>query len=760
MAKTPPKRSPKPKKSPKQRQHPAGQMPSREDILEALANELSLKGKRDLARVFGVRGDMRVPFKKLLKDMQDEGLIAGAGKTVRRAAELPSVTVLDIPTEADPDALIAFPASWNEEEDGERPLVVVEAQRNARIVPGPGDRILARISRENTTPMRYTAKPMKILDKPRRAHIGIMRMDDDGARLIPVDRKQKEMRIPQGDLGDAKDGDLVEVDVKLSGRLMLPRARVTNVIGNPHSEGAISLIALHNLDIPYRFPAAVLKASEAVKEVSQKGREDWRHMPFVTIDPATAKDHDDAVYAHADDDAKNPDGHIVYVAIADVAAYVTPGSDLDKEAYVRGNSVYFPDRVVPMLPERISNDLCSLREGENRPALGLRMVFNANGRKQDHTFHRVIIRSAAKLAYEQAQAAIDGKTDDKTGPLLDGVLKPLWAAYNAMLSARVQRAPLDLDLPERRIELNPDGTVAGITVPERLTAHRLIEEMMIAANVAAAETLEQQATPLLYRVHDVPGREKLIALREFLQSLQMNFSKSDAIRPNHFNEVLRKAKKTDKSEQVSTMVLRSQAQAEYSAENFGHFGLNLDRYAHFTSPIRRYADLIVHRALIASLKLGKDGLRPETYAALPGIAQHISTTERRAMVAERETNDRLLAEYMSAKIGAQFDGRLSGVTKSGLFVRLTDTGADGFIPASTLGTDYYRYVEEQQAMIGERTGERFRLGDDVKVRLLEAAPLAGALRFELLSEGERVTPLRKGGSRAKPKPHRGKRRKR
>lgn len=760
MAKTPPKKRPKTNSSKTPRQHPAGQMPTREDILEALANEPGLKGKRDLARVFGVRGDMRVPFKALLKEMEDEGLVARKGKSVRRAAELPSVTVLDIPTEADPDALIAFPASWNEEEDGDRPLVVIEAQRNARVVPGPGDRILARISRDDAMPPRYTARTMKILDKPRRGQIGIVRMDNEGARLIPVDRKQKEMRIPVGDLGDAKDGDLVEVDVKLSGRMMLPRARVTNVIGNPHSEGAISLIALHNLEIPYHFPASVLAESEAVKEVGIKGREDWRDMPFVTIDPATAKDHDDAVYAHADDDVKNPDGHVVYVAIADVAAYITPGSVLDKEAYMRGNSVYFPDRVVPMLPERISNDLCSLREGENRPALGLRMVFDANGHKKNHSFHRVIIRSAAKLAYEQAQAAINGKPDDKSGPLLEKVLKPLWAAYSAMTTARDKRAPLALDLPERRIELNPDGTVARVTVPERLDAHKLIEEMMIAANVAAAETLEQQAMPLLYRVHDVPGREKLIALREFLSSMKMSFSKSDAVRPSHFNEVLRKAKDTDSSEQVSSMVLRSQAQAVYSAENFGHFGLNLDRYAHFTSPIRRYADLIVHRALIAALKLGKDGLKPETYAALPSIAQHISDTERRAMVAERETNDRLLAEFMSAKIGAQFDGRISGVTKSGLFVRLADTGADGFIPASTLGQDYYRYVEEQQAMIGERTGERFRLGDTVKVRLLEAAPLAGALRFELLSEGDRVTPLRRGGPRNKPKPHRGKRRKR
>lgn len=742
------------------RQHPAGVMPSREDILEALANEPGLKGKRDLARVFGVRGDMRAPFKALLREMEDESLIARSGKTLRRAAELPSVTVLDIPTEADPEALIAFPASWNEAEDGERPLVNVETPRNARVAPGPGDRILARISRSDDIPPRYTAKPMKVLDKPRRSHIGIVRMDEDGARLIPVSRKQKEMRIPLGDLGDAKDGDLVEVEVKLSGRLMLPRARVTAVIGNPNTEGAVSMIALHNLEIPYRFPASVIAESEAVKQAGLRGREDWRQIPFITIDPATAKDHDDAVYAQADTDPKNPGGHIVHVAIADVAAYVKPGSALDKEAYLRGNSVYFPDRVVPMLPERISNNLCSLIEGENRPSMAVSMIFDADGRKKSHSFHRVTIRSAAKLAYEQAQAAIDGKPDDKAGPLLEPVLKPLWAAYRAMASARDNRGPLNLDLPERRIELAKDGTVARVYVPDRLEAHRLIEEMMIAANVCAAETLEQRNTPLLYRVHDVPGREKLIALREFLSSLNMSFSKSDAIRPSHFNQVLKKAQDADKSQQVSEMVLRSQAQAEYSAENFGHFGLNLDRYAHFTSPIRRYADLIVHRALITAMGLGKDGQRPEDADALPAIGQHISTTERRAMAAERETNDRLLAQYMSAHIGAHFDGRISGVVKSGLFVRLAELGADGFIPASTLGSDYYRYVEEQQAMIGERTGERFRLGDSVNVRLLEAAPMAGALRFELLSEGERVKPPGRRDGKRQPTFRRFKRKKR
>ena len=727
------------------RAYQVGTLPSREAILDAMTHYPELDGKRDLARHFGIKGDMRTPFKLLLKELEGEGILSRSRKQIRRTSTLPAVTVLDIPSEADPEDLYAFPVQWNPEE-GPPPRVAVLS--TARVAPAPGDRILARIDAgDDEFVPRYTAKPMKVLDKPRRGQIGIVRLDDDGARLVPVDRKSREMRIERGDLGAARDGDLVEVEVKLSGRLMIPRGKVTNVIGNPRTEGAVSMIAIHNLEIPYRFPASVEAEAQAAPEASLTGREDWRHIPLVTIDPADAKDHDDAVYAEPDSDPANPGGHIVYVAIADVAAYVRTGSALDREAFTRGNSVYFPDRVVPMLPERISNDLCSLREGENRPSMAVRMVFDANGRKKSHSFHRVLFRSAAKLNYQQAQAAIDGKPDDKTGPILDTILKPLWAAYAVMAKARDKRGPLDLDLPERKIILDKAGMVADVRVPERLDAHRLIEEMMIAANVAAAETLEKHRTPLLYRVHDTPSQEKLVALRDFLASLSLPAPKQDAVRPVDFNRILDKARADGKIQQVSEIVLRTQAQAEYAADNYGHFGLNLDRYAHFTSPIRRYADLIVHRALITALKLGDDGLGEGEIHRLPAIAEHISATERRAMLAERETVDRLLAQFLADRVGAQFDGRIAGVTRSGLFIRLKDTGADGFVPAHSIGEDYYRFVEEAQAMVGDHTGETFRIGDDVRVRLLEVAPVAGALRFELLSEGSRGDPsprLRKG----------------
>ncbi|MDR3474613.1 MAG: ribonuclease R [Devosia sp.] len=729
--------SPKTKSAPRHRAFVTGTLPTREDVLAAMAEDPGLDGKRDLAKRFGIKGDMRTPFKVLLKQMEAEGFLTRSRKAIRRTATLPAVTVLDIPADADPENLHAFPANWNEEE-GERPRVTIITPPRARVVAGPGDRILARIEAGDGALPVYTAQAMKILDKPRRGQIGVVRLDADGAVLEPVDRKQREMRIERGDLGEAKEGDLVEVEVRVTGRLMIPKARVIAVIGNPKTERAVSLIAIHNLDIPYRFPAGVLREAEEAGETSLKGREDWRQIPLITIDPADAKDHDDAVYAEPDTDPKNAGGFIVHVAIADVAAYVRPGTALDREAYLRGNSVYFPDRVVPMLPERISNDLCSLKPGVNRPALAVRLVIGADGRKKSHSFHRVMFRSAAKLSYLEAQAAMDGEANATTGPILDTILKPLWAAYRIMATARDRRGPLDLDLPERKILLDDQGLVENVHVPPRLEAHRLIEEMMIAANVAAAETLEKVRTPLIYRTHDTPSREKLTALREFLSTLDLPFANTEAVRPADFNRILAKARTDGKIQQVSEMVLRSQAQAEYSADNYGHFGLNLDRYAHFTSPIRRYADLIVHRALITGLGLGKDGLSEGEAEKLTPIAQHISSTERRAMIAERETVDRLLAQFLAGKIGASFEGKISGVTRSGLFVRLSETGADGFIPASTIGHDYYQYIEEQQAMIGQATGERFRLGDPVTVKLVEAAPVAGALRFELLSEGPRV----------------------
>jgi ribonuclease R len=718
-------------------------LPSRDDLVAFIRSHKGKAGVREIARAFGLKNADRATLKGMLRNLGDEGVIETRRKKLHHAGVLPAVVVADI-THRDSDGeLIAVPTEWDTDAHGEAPRIRIHIPRKARPaeVPGVGDRALLRTeeSGEPGEAIRHTGRVIKLLDRAKQRQLGVFRkLPGGGGRIEPVDKKQlgRELSIPPGATADAADGDLVTVELTRHGRFGLATAQVKERLGSLKSERAASFIAIHAHEIPHVFRREALAEAEAAKPAGLAGREDFRQIPLVTIDPADAKDHDDAVHALADTDPANAGGFIVTVAIADVAHYVTPGSALDREALVRGNSVYFPDQVVPMLPERISNDLCSLRPKEDRAALAVRMVIGSDGRKRGHTFQRVLMRSAAKLSYRQAQDAADGRPDDTTGPLVATVIEPLYAAYHAIKLARAERQPLDLDLPERKIVLKPDGTVDRVIIPPRLDSHRLIEEFMILANVAAAETLERAHTPLVYRVHDEPSPEKIEALREFLATLDIKLAKGQVMRGADFNKILARVRGSENETLVNEVVLRSQAQAEYSAENYGHFGLNLRRYAHFTSPIRRYADLIVHRALIRALKLGDDGLPASVdVKTLNEIAARISAAERRAMKAERETVDRLIANFLADKVGATFAGRISGVTRAGLFVKLDETGADGFIPARTIGEDYYRYHEARHALIGDHTGESYRLGDHVTVKLVEAAPVAGALRFELLSEG-------------------------
>ena len=636
-------------------------------------------GTREIAREFGLKNADRAELKRILRELADEGAIEKRGKKINEPAALPATLMADITGRDSDGELIATPAEWDEVESGEPPKIRIHVPRRPQpgTAPGVGDRALLRIEkleerdRDGTV---YRGRVIKVIDHARTRVLGIFRRTPDGGgRLIPVDKKQagRELNIAKADTGGAEDGDLVSVDLVRSRGFGLASGKVKERLGSLSSEKAVSLIAIHAHEIPQAFSPAALREAEEAKPATLKGREDWREVPLVTIDPPDAKDHDDAVHAEPDPDPNNKGGYIVDVAIADVAFYVRPGSALDRDALTRGNSVYFPDRVVPMLPERISNDLCSLVPGEPRGALAVRMVIGNDGRKRSHSFHRILMRSAAKLNYAQAQAAIDGRPDDTTGPLLDPILKPLYDAYAVVKRARDERDPLDLDIPERKILLKPDGTVDRVIVPERLDAHKLIEEFMILANVAAAEMLEKKSLPLIYRVHDEPTLEKVHALQEFLKTLDLPFAKSGALRPSLFNRVLAQVKGHDFEPLVNEVVLRSQAQAEYAAENYGHFGLNLRRYAHFTSPIRRYADLVVHRALIRGLGLGEGALpETETVETLTEVAAQISLTERRAMKAERETADRLIAHFLADRIGATFQGRISGVTRAGLFVKL------------------------------------------------------------------------------------------
>ncbi len=728
-----------------------GELPTRKQVLEFIKGSEQKVGKREIARAFGIGGGGRIALKRLLAEMAHDGSLSGNRREMRPKGGLPPVAVLDITGRDREGDLYGIPIVW-EEPDEERPRVLLvdgkpKGAHEAEV--GIGDRVLARITTLETADVagyRFEAHVLKRLPKEKRRLLGIFRADTTrekargtfvkagGGTIEPIDRKElRSWRIAPGDEASAKDGDLVRFDLAAKGRTHSPQARILESLGNPDDQRQISLIAVHAYGIPDDFPEGVIAETQALTQAQLGSRTDLRQVPLLTIDPVDARDHDDAVFAEDDPDPANPGGFRVLVAIADVAHYVRPGSRLDREAQLRGNSVYFPDRVVPMLPERISNDLCSLRELEDRPCLAVRMTFDRDGEKRGHSFMRAMMRSAAKLSYQEAQAAIDGAPTEKCLPLMETALRPLWRAYAALSKARDAREPLDLDLPERKIKLDKDGRVADVLIPERLAAHRLIEEFMIQANVAAAETLEQKKGAVVYRVHDAPSQEKLKALREFLETIDLKLPPAGDLRPGAFNKILAKAKEMPVPELVNEVVLRSQAQAIYDTGNIGHFGLNLRRYAHFTSPIRRYADLLVHRGLIAALGAGDDGMPDDARSGLKPIAQQISEAERRAMMAERETIDRLIAAHLADRVGAKFAARIGGVTRSGLFVRLKDTGADGFVPISSLGDEYFQHVEAAHALVGARSGGAYRLGDAVEVRLVEAIPSAGALRFEMIT---------------------------
>lgn len=743
------KRTPKPKRA-------DDTLPTREQILEFVESSPTIVGKREIGKAFGISGAQRIGLKRILKELTNEGLLKKSDrKSLTPTDGMPPISVLDI-TKRDQDGeLLGTPVNW--EGKGDPPIVVImpagERERSSPV--GIGDRVLAhttKASSDGPADYPYEGRIIRRIGKGADTVLGIFRKDPAGGRIIPVDKKNRnEFEVTRPHVGDAKDGDLVLAETLAGPRYGPKRAKVKESYGKGDEQRSISLIAIHAHGIPDKFPENVIVAAETAELVQMgKGRDDLRDLPLITIDPPDARDHDDAVAAQADDDPANEGGWVVYVAIADVSHYVQSGNLLDKEAVKRGNSVYFPDRVVPMLPERISNDLCSLREGVERPCLAVRMVFDRDGQKKSHRFIRGLMRSAASLSYADAQSAFEGNPDPRIKHLQKNVIEPLWAAYQAMAKARDKRSPLALDLPEHKIIVNrKTGCIDDIKIAQKFESMRVIEECMIQANVCAAETLEEKRSPLIYRIHDTPSREKLMALGEFLATLDIKLAKGAVMRPEHFNRILARVKDSENSQMVSDVVLRSQAQAIYSPDNLGHFGLNLRRYAHFTSPIRRYADLIVHRALIGALGLGDDGLSRDDIKSLAQTAEHISQTERRAMVAERDSNDRYIASYMEKQVGAEFNGRISGVTRFGLFVRLTDTGADGLVPISSLNNDFYHHDEEGHALIGDRTGIRFRIGDPVSVRLEEAVPVTGGMKFTIVEGGTVVKGAKRGRNTGK-----------
>ena len=745
-------------------------LPSKEEILAFIRDSKVQVGKREIARAFNIQGPAKIALKALLKNLKQDGEVEpGEKRRVGHANALPPVDVIDI-THTDRDGdLFAKPTKWDSTAP---PPVILVIQPKARkfakgkykpLTVGVGDRVLAKIfpAGDDT----YEARPIKKMAEAPTRLLGVYDPDGDIGRLRPVDKKYRhEVVIARSDIGPALPGDLVSVEVFDVPRYGPQRARVIERLGPMSASKNLSLIAIHAQGIPHQFSDEAVAQAANAKGATLGDRVDLRQIPLVTIDGEDARDFDDAVFAEPDTDSANPDGWHLLVAIADVAWYVRAGDALDRDAYVRGNSVYFPDRVVPMLPEELSNGWCSLKPHEDRPVLAAHMWINAQGKLLRHKIIRGLMRSEARLTYTQVQAARDGTPDAITAPLMERVINPLYGAYAALEEARSKRGTLELDLIERKIIVDREGKILGVEPRARYDSHKLIEEFMIAANVAAAETLSTSAYPAVYRVHDKPDPERIDGLREALQTLDLKFPNAGEARAADFNRVLAQVRGGPHVHMVNTLVLRTQAQAVYSPENIGHFGLALKKYVHFTSPIRRYSDLLVHRALIAAQKLGDGGWNPKQDPDLVDMCEYISMTERRAALAERQTVDRFTAAYLADRTGAVFRGRISGVSRFGLFVNLDETGADGILPMRNLPQDFYDLDERAHCVVGRRHGLQLRVGDVVDVKLLETDEVTGGIVFEYSGRAEsgvrgdaafkREAPRQKQSRTPKNRPHR------
>ena len=696
--------------------------PTREQIADFVRDSPREVGFREIARAFGITGRERETLKSVVRELERDQLIDSPRH--RRRGErsgLPPVGVLDVIGVDDDGDVLARPQSWPEDRPPPRIYLVPSNRRSP--APAPGDRVLARLSKLDDG--TYEARIMRRLERSERDVVGIFALVAGHGRVQPTNRRIKtEFTVARSDSANAQPGDLVRAETLPGRRHGMPQARITERIGPVGGPGYASMIAVAENEIPTSFTPAALDLARRASAAPLDDRADLRDVPLVTIDGEDARDFDDAVWAEPD--AENQGGWHLMVAIADVAWYVRPGDALDQIARERGNSVYFPDRVVPMLPEELSNGWCSLNPGEDRPCLVADLWIDPDGRLVRHRFVRAMMRSAARLTYEQVQRVLDGAGDAAASR---DIIAPLDGAYRALNAARAARGTLDLDLPERQISFASDGSVAGIGLRQALDSHRLIEEFMIAANVAAAETLGMPNRGGLFRVHDTPAPEKVDELREILATFDIRIAKGQVIRPRLFRGIVERVRGTALAPIVQNAVLRSQAKAVYSPRDTGHFGLALRNYAHFTSPIRRYADLEVHRALIAALDLGAGGATGIDEAALETIAEHISMTERRAARAERDAADRLCAEYLSDRLDAEFDARIVDAIRSAIFVRLDETGAEGLLPLSHAGDERFRFDPARRGFVGTRSREWLRPGDQIRVRLIEADRMTGGLVF-------------------------------
>jgi ribonuclease R len=742
------------------------ELPTRKQILDFIATSEQPAGKREIARAFNIRGDAKIALKKLLNDMADEGLVeSGRGRAFNKMGGIPRVTVLRIVESDDSGHVFGTPEHWEADTPAPK-LRVIEKERRGAL--GIGDRVLARTEERGE---KFVAHPLKKLAKSQELVLGVLRQEGTRFWLTPVDKKERR-ELPVGDVADGEAGDLVLCEV--SGRGPRATARVDAVLGDPFAPKSFSLIAIHKYELPHEFSDAAIAEAKRVAKFPLGPREDLTHLPIVAIDPADARDHDDAIWAARDEDEDNKGGWKAIVAIADVSFYVRPDSALDKAARARGNSVYFPDRVVPMLPEDLSADICSLKQGEDRAAMACHLTIAKDGTLKSWRFTRAKIRVAANIAYEDAQAAIDASQEERVdvsspvcfmpeveGPvptaLVETALEPLWGCWRALLAARNKREPLELDLPERQVVLDEKGRIESVAPRERLDAHRLVEDFMIAANVAAARALEAKRAPVMYRVHEPPSREKLEALKDYLETFGIEFTLGQVIKPATFNRIIERVGESDFRPEIMEQLLRTQMQARYAPERLGHFGLALGTYAHFTSPIRRYADLLVHRGLVSAYKLGDGGLPPADAEKFDEIGEQISRLERRAMEAERETVDRYVAAFLADQVGQLVLCRITGVQPFGFFATVVEFGGDGLVPVSTIGDEYFRFDEKAQQLVGEDSGTTYRMGQKLRLRIAEANPVSGSLRFEVpgheraeAPQAERRDRVRTSGRRGRP----------
>jgi ribonuclease R len=698
--------------------------------LESLGQSLS---KRELYDAFQIRGEDKVQFKDLLRILEKKGaIIKEDGRNYRVPDALPTISTVEISFIDDDGDVFATPCDWDEEVQGVPPKIAIIHDDHKKTSVKIGDRVMVRLRK--FTKDLYEAKIIKRVDSARARFVAILRQHRNGFMLDPLNRKEKfSFDVSEHDFNGAHVGHIVMAEILPSRAHLNKKARVIEVIGEQNDPKVISLIALNDAGLSLHFPEAVIEQTKDMIVPPINGRDDLRDIPLVTIDGKDARDFDDAVFAEPDTDPQNKGGYHLIVAIADVSYYVRSHTPLDKEAYKRGNSTYFPDRVIPMLPERLSNDLCSLRPHEPRATLAVHMWINDRGSLLKYRFVRGLMMSHARLTYEQVQDAVNGEPDEKITPLLNNVIAPLYDAWKILDRARIERGALDLDVPERKIVINDKNEMTGVAIRARLDSHKVIEEFMILANVAAARALEDRKSPCVYRVHDRPTGDKLMNAVNFLDAFGLSLPKAGIVKPAQLNQILQKAKTLPSGFLINEIILRSQAQAVYAPDNIGHFGLALEKYAHFTSPIRRYADLLVHRSLIRTYNLGDGGMDDEEQVKLAEMSAHISATERVSAEAERNSVDRFTAAYLQDKIGMAFEGRIAGVTRFGLFVKLRDTGADGLIPIRSLPADYYHHDERQHALIGRRTGRVFRLGATIMARVLEANPMSGSMIFELMN---------------------------